>query len=359
MSKDDKHFKGRGAQVKPENPFLKQHYVTDHPEGLDEEFLKEKPVTQVYYEHPKKIVNKVDSPDVGMAYSLNAYQGCEHGCIYCYARNSHQYWGYDAGLDFETKIIVKPEAPALLEQHLLNKKWKPQPIVLSGNTDCYQPLEQKYKLTRQLLRIFLKYRHPVGIITKNTLITRDIDLLQELAQNALVHVHFSITTLDEDLRRVMEPRTATAKNKLKAMQQLSESGVPVSVMHAPIIPGLTHHEIPAVLKAAADHGARSAGYTMVRLNGSIGEIFSDWLQKNFPDRYRKVWSQISEVHGGSVNDSSWGRRMTGEGKVAEVIGRMFAIHKQKYFGNRSMPAYNLNAFRRGANLNLFDDDPFI
>lgn len=352
---EDKYLKGRGAQVKPHNPFLMQQYVTEHPEGLDEEMLSEKPPTLVFYEKPRKIVNKVDSPDVGMAFSLNAYQGCEHGCIYCYARNTHQYWGYDAGLDFETKIIVKPEAPALLEKHLLTKNWTPQPIVLSGNTDCYQPLEKKYELTRQLLKIFLKYRHPVGLITKNTLVTRDVDILQELARHSLVHVHLSITTLDEKLRRIMEPRTATAKGKLQAIEKLSEAGIPVSIMHAPIIPGLTHHEIPSVLKAAADHGALGAGYTIVRLNGSIGEIFSDWLKKNFPDRYNKVWSQICEVHGGSVNDSTRGRRMVGDGKIAEVIGKMFSIHRKKYFEGRSIPPYNLNIFRRGANLNLFGD----
>lgn len=355
MSSQDNHYlKGRGSQIKPHNPYLKYQYSADHVEGVDESFLPEKPLTSVFYESPKKIVNKVDSPDVGMAYSLNAYQGCEHGCIYCYARNSHQYWGYDAGLDFETKIVIKPDAPKLLEEHLLNKRWSPQPIVLSGNTDCYQPLERKYKLTRQLLRIFLKYRHPVGLITKNALITRDLDLLEELASEKLVHVYFSITSLDEKIRSLLEPRTATAKSKLNAMEQLTKAGVPVGVMNAPIIPGLTHHEIPHVLKAAAEHGALSAGYTMVRLNGSIAEIFSDWLEKNFPDRYKKVWSQISEVHGGSVNDSAWGRRMTGAGNIADVIARLFEIHKKKYFSGKCMPAYNLKAFRRGANLNLFE-----
>jgi DNA repair photolyase len=354
MADEEKYFKGRGAQVKPQNPYLKQYYASEHFEGIDEPFIAEKPKTQVFYEYPKKVVNKVDSPDVGMGYSLNAYQGCEHGCIYCYARNSHQYWGYDAGLDFESKIIVKPDAPKLLEQQLLKPGWRPQPIVLSGNTDCYQPLERKYKLTRQLLEIFLKYRHPVGIITKNALITRDLDILKKLASQDLIHVSFSITTLDEKLRSLLEPRTATAASKLNAMKLLSDAGIPVGLMHAPIIPGLTHHEIPAVLKAAAESGARSAGYTIVRLNGSIAEIFSDWLKKNFPDRYNKVWSQIAEVHGGKVNDSSWGRRMKGSGQIAEIISRLFLIHKQKYFANKSLPPYNLNIFRRGANLNLFE-----
>ena len=354
MPEHEEYIKGRGAQVQPGNPYLRQHYASDHPEGVDESLIAGKPLTRVFYEYPKKIVNKVDSPDVGMGYSLNAYQGCEHGCTYCYARNSHQYWGFDAGLDFESKIVVKPDAPQLLEKHLLRKSWKPQPIILSGNTDCYQPLERKFKLTRQLLQIFLKYRHPVGIITKNALITRDLDILRQLAAENLVHVYISITTLDENLRTLMEPRTATAASKLKAMKMLSDAGVPVGVMNAPVIPGLTHHEIPAILKVAAENGALSAGYTVVRLNGSIGEVFGNWLRKNFPDRHNKVWSQISELHGGKVNDSSWGRRMSGSGEIAEVISRLFKIHRQKYFGDKGFPSYNFDKFRRRANLNLFD-----
>ncbi len=349
---DAEYFKGRGAQIKTSNRFLKQAYVTDHIEGLDEPLLL-KEGTQVYYDSPKKIVNKIESPDLGSSFSLNPYQGCEHGCIYCYARNSHEYYGFSAGLDFERKIIVKKQAPLLLEQHLLKKAWKPHPIMLSGNTDCYQPLERKYKLTRQLLEVFLKYRHPVGMLTKNALVTRDLDLLQELAKDGLVHVFFSINTLDEKLRSVLEPRTASAKKKLLAMEKLAKAGIPVGVMNAPIIPGINHHEIPAVIKASADHGALTAGYTVVRLNGAIGEIFSDWLKKTFPDRYDKVLHQIEELHGGQLNDTKYGRRISGEGNIALIIKKLFDVAKMKYLGERSLPKLNVNAFRKGGNYKLF------
>jgi len=348
----DDYFKGRGAQIKTENKFLKAQYVTEHVEGLDEPLLTA-PNTQIFYENAKKIVNKVESPDLHGMYSLNPYQGCEHGCIYCYARNTHEYWGFSAGLDFESKIIVKQNAPALLEKFLIHPDWHATPIMLSGNTDCYQPLERKLEITRKLLMIFSKYRHPVGMISKNSLVTRDLDILSDLAKDGLVQVHISITTLNEDLRRVMEPRTASAKKRLMTVETLAKAGIPVGIMNAPIIPGLNHHEIPAVLKAAADHGALGAGMTMVRLNGSIGKIFEDWLKKNFPDRFEKVWHQISAVHGGNVNDSTFGRRMTGEGNYAEAVHQLFRSAKKKYFNERSMPALDLTKFRKGGNLNLF------
>lgn len=346
------YFKGRGAQIKTGNKFLKAQYVTEHIEGLDEELLSA-PATQIFHEQAKKVVNKVTSPDLGMMYSLNPYQGCEHGCIYCYARNTHEYYGFSAGLDFESKIVVKKNAPALLEKFLLHPDWNPVPISLSGNTDCYQPQERKFEITRRLLKIFAQYRHPLGIITKNSLILRDIDLLSDLAKDNLVHVYISITTLDEDLRRVMEPRTASAIKRLQTVETLSKAGVPVGIMNAPIIPGLNHHEIPAILKAAADHGALAAGMTIVRLNGSVGTIFEDWLRKNFPDRFDKVWNQICSMHGGSVNDSQFGRRMSGEGNFADVIHQLFKASKKKYFGERTMPPMDLTKFRKGGTLNLF------
>jgi DNA repair photolyase len=346
------YFKGRGAQVKTGNRFLKAEYVTDHLEGLDEPLL-EAPQTQVFYEQPKNIVNKVTSPDLGMMYSMNPYQGCEHGCIYCYARNSHEYWGFSAGLDFESKIIVKQNAPQLLEKFLMNPNWQAVPISVSGNTDCYQPLEKKFEITRNILKVFAKYRHPLGMITKNGLITRDIDLLSDLASENLVHVYISITTLNEDLRRQMEPRTASGIKRLKTVEALAKAGVPVGVMNAPIIPGLNHHEIPAILKAAADHGAASAGMTVVRLNGSIGKIFEDWLRKNFPDRFDKVWNQVCSLHGGNVNDSQFGRRMSGEGNIAEMIHQLFTVSKKKFLAGRSMPPIDLTKFRKGGNLSLF------
>lgn len=346
------YFKGRGAQIKTGNRFLKTEYVADHIEGLDEPLL-ESPQTQVFFETPKKIINKVDSPDLHGMYSMNPYQGCEHGCIYCYARNTHEYYGFSAGLDFESKIIVKKNAPELLEKYILHPKWHPVPIMLSGNTDCYQPLERKFEITRKMLQVLAKYRHPVGIISKNSLITRDLDVLQDLAKDNLVHVMISITTLDEALRRVMEPRTASGLKRLQVVEQLSNANIPTGIMNAPIIPGLNHHEIPQIIKAAADHGARTAGMTVVRLNGFIGKIFEDWLRKNFPDRFDKVWNQISELHGGNVNDSQFGRRMRGDGTFAEVIHQLFSASKKKYFAGRYMPEYDLTKFRHGGSLSLF------
>lgn len=352
LVKDDDYIKGRGAQIKTANRFLKQEYVAEHIEGIDEQVsLSQR--TQIFYEQPKKIVNKITSPDLSMMYSLNPYQGCEHGCIYCYARNSHEYWGFSAGLDFESKIIVKKNAPALLEKFLLHPDWQATPISLSGNTDCYQPVERKLEITRKLLKVFAQYRHPLGMITKNALVLRDIDLLQDLAKDNLVHIYISITTLNEDLRSLMEPRTVSGKKRLQIIEQLAKANVPVGIMNAPIIPGLNQDEIPSILKAAADYGAATAGMTIVRLNGSIGKIFEDWLRKNFPDRFDKVWNQICAMHGGQVNDSQFGRRMGGEGVYADLIHQVFSNSKRKYFANRSMPAYNLTAFRRRGNLSLF------
>ena len=349
----NEYRKGRGSQIQVSNQFLAQEYVKEHMEGLDEEFLPEHIQTQVFFETPEKIVNKVTSPDVGMDFSLNPYQGCEHGCIYCYARTTHEFWGFNAGLDFETKIIAKKNAPELLEKQLLKPSWRPKTIMLSGNTDCYQPLEAKLKITRSLLQVFAKYRHPVGIITKNALVTRDLDILSDLAKDNLVMVVFSITSLDEKLRSILEPRTASAMKKLKAMEKLSGQSVPVSVMNAPIIPGLNHHEMPEVIKKSAEHGARSAGYTMVRLNGKIATVFEDWLRKNFPERFDKVWNQIANVHGGKVNDSEFGRRMRGEGNVADIVNQLFHQARKKYMGSSTLSPLNTNVFRRGANYQLF------
>lgn len=326
---ENDYFKGRGAQLNPNTRFQKNSYVQEHIEGLDEPFLQ-KEKTEIIYTYPKTIINKVDSTDVGLAYSLNPYQGCEHGCIYCYARNSHEFWGYSAGLDFERKIIVKKNTAELLEKTFSNKNWKPMPIMLSGNTDCYQPLEREFGLTRKVLEVCLKFRHPVGVITKNALITRDLDLLAELAQHNLVHVMVSITGTDEKVRQLLEPRTATYKNRFGVVAEVSKLGIPCGVMVAPIIPGINNHEIPGVLEQAAKAGATSAGITIVRLNGAIAQIFKDWLEKTFPDRAEKVWNQICECHGGSPNDSRRGTRMSGEGKLAESIMQLFRLSRSRF-----------------------------
>jgi DNA repair photolyase len=333
------YFKGRGAQFNPNNKFNKQQYVQEYVEGLDEEYLQ-KEKTEIIYTYPKTIINKVESTDIGMGYSLNPYQGCEHGCIYCYARNSHEFWGYSAGLDFERKIIVKKNTVELLEKHFSQKNWKPMPIMLSGNTDCYQPVEKEMELTRNILKTCLKYKHPVSIITKNSLITRDIDVLTELAEHNLVHVMISITGTDEKMRQLLEPRTASYKNRMAVLEALSKHGIPCGVMVAPIIPGINNHEIPSVLEQAANAGATSAGITIVRLNGSVEHIFKDWLVKNFPDRVDKVWNQIMECHGGKVSDSRKSIRMKGEGKIAESIMQLFKISRDKFMPNR--PEFDLN-----------------
>jgi len=341
--------KGRGAQRNADNPFLKNSYVTEHIEGLDEPFMDGPIKTAFFTEYAKKIINKVESPDLGLAYSMNPYQGCEHGCIYCYARNSHQYWGYSAGVDFESKIIVKKNAPQLLEKAFENKNWTPYPIMFSGNTDCYQPAERKYKLTRQMLEVCLKYGNPISMITKNSLILRDIDLLKELAARNLVHVSVSMNSLREEVRLKLEPRTATMIQRLRTMEELSKNGIPVNVMVAPIIPGLTDYEIPEILKAVSERGVLSAYYTIVRLNGSIAEVFSDWVYKAFPEKAEKILHQIAECHGGKLNDSRYGTRMRGEGNTAEMIAQLFRVSKNKYLKDRVFPKLSLTEFKRIGN----------
>ncbi|QEH39776.1 PA0069 family radical SAM protein [Chitinophaga sp. XS-30] len=342
---ENPYYKGRGAQVNPKNRYLAQEYAQEHIEGIDEWWQADTP-TQIFEERAKTLVNKVDSPDVGMWYSMNPYQGCEHGCIYCYARNSHQYWGFSAGLDFERKIVAKQNAPDLLRKFLENKKWVPKPISLSGNTDCYQPLERKMWLTRQLLEVAWEYRQPVGIITKNALVLRDKYILQKMAEHNLVCVFVSITTLQEDLRQKMEPRTATAVQRLRVLKDLSELGIPVGVMTAPIIPGLNDHEIPRLLEAAAEHGAKQAGYTVVRLNDAVKIIFNDWLYKNFPDRADKVWHMIESLHGGQVNDSDFGRRMRGDGNFADLIRQQFRVQAKRLGLNQERFEFNTSLFQR-------------
>ncbi|GAA3571085.1 PA0069 family radical SAM protein [Snuella lapsa] len=288
-------IKGRGAQINVPNRFFELHHEMrdDFLEFCRKEGeVSDKNKTHYLEVFPKTIVNKVTSPDVGMLYSMNPYQGCEHGCIYCYARNSHEFWGYGAGLDFERRILVKKEAPKLLEALLQKKSWKAHPIVMSGNTDCYQPAENNFQITRQCLSVFLKYKHPVAIITKNALVLRDVDILRALAKDNLVGVNISITSLSEDTRRILEPRTATIKRRLETVKELTSNGVPVNVMLAPIIPSINSHEILPLAKVASDYGALSIAHTVVRLNGAIGILFTDWIKKTMPDRADKVLHQI-------------------------------------------------------------------
>ena len=332
IQKQQHILKGRGAQINPSNRFHDYNYETDFEENEKTEYI---------IVHPKSILNKVTSPDIGMAWSMNPYQGCEHGCVYCYARNTHNYWGYSAGLDFEQKILVKKNAALLLEDKIKNKKWKAATIMLSGNTDCYQPAEKKFGITREILEVLHRYRHPVGIITKNSLVLRDLDILQQLNDHRLVKVSISLTSLDEEIRRLLEPRTASAEQRLKTIKVLSDAGIPVNVMLAPIIPGINDHEIMEMAKKVADLGAQSIAYTMVRLNGDVAKVFEDWIYKMMPARAEKVLNKIKACHGGQLEDKRFGKRMVGEGHIAEIIKQQVDLARRLYFQNKMKASYNL------------------
>ncbi len=340
---EQEFLKGRGAQKNVHNRFFAQSYE------MRDDFLNycnlegesaETNRTSFLEVFPKTIVNKVASPDIGMEFSMNPYQGCEHGCIYCFARNTHEFWGYSAGLDFERKILVKKNAPQLLEEKIKSKNWKAVTIVMSGNTDCYQPCEKQFEITRSCLEIFLKYKHPVSIITKNALVTRDLDILKQLAIDNLISVSVSITSLSEKTRQLLEPRTATIKKRLETVKILSENGIPLNVMLAPIIPGINSHEILPLAKAVADAGANSISQTVVRLNGAIGEIFSDWIHKAMPDRAEKVLNQIASCHGGNLNDSRFGDRIRGDGEFAQMLQAQMKLARRKFFSDKKRVSLN-------------------
>lgn len=351
----NQYFKGRGAQLNPSNPFsneVRSKDIVVQYEGDDE--LPELK-TKVIDTFPKTIVNKVDSPDLGLEYSLNPYQGCEHGCVYCYARNTHPYWGYSAGVEFETVIMAKKNAPELLDKFLSNKRWKPVPIMLSGNTDCYQPIEKELEITRALLKIFLKHKHPVGIITKNALILRDLDLLTKLNELNLVNIAISINTVDDELRRLMEPRTSSISKRFDLVRKLTDAGLPVTVMASPIIPGLNDMHILPLAKKAAESGARSLAHSVVRLNGDVQEIFDDWLGKTFSERKEKVLNKIKSLHNGKLGSYTFNDRMQGSGKIADIIHQQFKMAKKIYCLNAPSFQYNLSAYhmKEGAQLSLF------
>lgn len=356
MSNESKNFfSGRGAQVNPTNRFEKNEYGIEHWEGIDEpdQGAKKTKFIDVY---PQSIVNKVSSPDVGMDFSLNPYQGCEHGCTYCYARPTHEYWGKSAGLDFERVIFVKKNAANLLRKAFEKKSWKVKPVVLSGNTDCYQPCERKFGITRELLEVFLAYQHPVGIITKNVLLERDLDIIQALGAKQLIKVNLSITTLNEDVRRKLEPRTATAKRKLALIEQLVALNIPVSVMVAPVIPAINDHEIMEIAKETALRGATGFHTHMVRLMGANASIFEHWLQHHFPDRKNKVIHQLKSIHGGALGSSVFGKRFSGEGSFAKNIRDMGGLARKKYFSGIHKVELRQDLFMRpgkGRQLDLF------
>ena len=317
------NIKGRGTSQNPGNRFEPIHFCPDEGTG------PEKTPTRFFLDPSRSILSYNDSPDVGFDVSLNPYRGCEHGCIYCYARPTHEYLGFSAGLDFETRILVKEDAPVLLREELMSPRWQPQPIALSGNTDPYQPIERELGLTRSCLEVLNDFRNPVIIVTKNHLVTRDIDLLKKLATWRAVIVNVSVTTLDASLQRVMEPRASTPARKIRAVSELISNGIPVRVLVAPVIPGLTDHEIPAILEQAARAGALDASYILLRLPHGVKELFASWLQRHFPERARRVLKRVREVRSGKLNDPRFATRMRGEGVCAEQIQGLFRATRER------------------------------
>lgn len=350
-------LRGRGSAENPPNRFEPIEYVPDMDVYDPDE--EAPPQTMVFKDTTKKIIAKNDSPDVGFTFSINPYRGCEHGCIYCYARPGHEYFGLSAGLDFETKIFAKTDAAVLLRKEMMADRWKGDLIAISGVTDCYQPLERRLKITRSCLEVLLEFRNPTALITKNHLITRDVDILREMAEYDGVGVSVSITSLRNEIQRVMEPRTSIPAKRLEAIETLSKAGVPVTVMVAPVVPGLTDHEIPQIIEAAANAGARAAGYITLRLPYGVKELFERWLERHFPERKDKVLNRVRDLRDGKLYDPTFGVRMRGEGAFADQIEALFEAGVRKY-GLNNKPAKlkrNSSAFRKppkNGQLALFD-----
>ena len=321
-----------GSHLDPPNRFDRTHREPDLEQlEWDDEYLRQRLDRPIEYlpDASRSVVSENDSPDLPFRYSVNPYRGCAHGCSYCYARNTHEYLGLNAGLDFETKIFVKEDAPELLREFLSRRSWQAETITFCGVTDCYQPAERHYRLTRQCLEVARDFRQPVGIVTKNALVVRDLDVLTELAARNLVQVNISITTLDPELAREMEPRTSIPSARLRAISALSAAGVPVRVMVAPLIPGLNDHEAPAVMKAAREAGAQDAAYTLLRLPITVEPVFLEWLHRPQPLKSEKVQQLIRETRRGQLNNSTFGERMRGSGPIAEQIRTMFQVVRRK------------------------------
>lgn len=315
--------------------------------------------TSVTVEKPRTIINRNDSPDVGFDRSINPYRGCEHGCVYCFARPTHAYQGLSAGLDFETRLFAKPDAPELLAKELAKAGYEPRTIALGINTDGYQPIEREWRLTRRILEVLSDFGHPVGIVTKSALVLRDLDILAPMAARGLVKVALSVTTLDHKLARIMEPRAATPQRRIDTIRQLSEAGVPTAVLVAPVVPAVTDAELERILDAAAAAGASEAGYVMLRVPLEIRDLFKEWLLEHFPDRYRHVLSLLKEMHGGKEYDSTFGQRMTGTGPYAWTMARRFEIATERLGLNRRHLRLTTRHFRRppakGEQLSLFGE----
>jgi len=335
--------RGRGAAGNPASRFEPLHVAHEY-EAVDETGAA--PPTLFFRDSARSVISRNDSPDIPFDASLNPYRGCEHGCVYCYARPTHEYLGLSCGLDFETRVFVKEDAPELLQRELDKRSWTPQPLALSGVTDPYQPVERHFALTRRCLEVLALRRNPVSVITKSALVLRDADLLGELAQHGAATVAVSITTLDEPLRRQLEPRAASAEVRLDAITRLREAGVPAGVMVAPVIPGLTDHELPGILARAAEAGACFAAYTMVRLPHGVAGLFEGWLRRCVPDRAAKVLSRICDVRGGALNDPCFGSRMRGRGPVADLVHDVFHLARERAGLPADGPTLSAAAFRR-------------
>ncbi len=335
-------MKGRGASWNPQNRFETLQYVRD-----DDAPPEDGAPATIYLKDPSRsIIAHNDSPDIGFSSSINPYRGCEHGCVYCYARPFHEYLGFSAGLDFETKIVVKEDAPELLREELMSPRWTPEVIAISGVTDPYQPIERKLQITRRCLKVLAEFRNPVAVITKNHLVTRDIDILSELARYDAVSVALSVTTLDADLARIMEPRTTTPQLRLEAIELLARAGIPTAVMVAPVIPAITDHQMPAILRAARDAGATSAGFVVLRLPWAVAPLFERWLEERFPDRKEKVLNRIRDMRDGKLYDSKWKIRGRGTGIFAEQIASIFDITCRKLGLNERSIDLSTEHFRR-------------
>jgi DNA repair photolyase len=338
---------GRAAGSNPKNRFEATALEPIEIDWIDDDDVGPRQIrTEVYLDRSRSILSENDSPDLPFRYGVNPYRGCEHGCIYCYARPSHEYIGFSAGLDFESKIIAKPAAPELLAAEFNKKSWTPEMISLSGNTDPYQPVERTMGITRRLLETFLRHRNPLGLITKNSLIMRDIDLLADLARRRLVGVCISITTLDPEIAHAMEPRASTPARRLDAIRALAAAQIPVGVNVAPIVPGLTDEEVPAILKAAREAGATRAGWIMMRLPGAVNPLFIDWIERVFPARAAKVLSRIRDIRGGELHSTTFGERMRGTGPFAEITKRLFEVTTQRLGYVKQWPDLSTAEFRR-------------
>jgi DNA repair photolyase len=345
-------LRGRGTSDNPPSRFDRIVYQRDPDLPPDEEVA---PATVLLRDTTRTIIATNDSPDIPFDASINPYRGCEHGCAYCYARPYHEYLGFSAGLDFETKILVKEDAPELLRRELMSPRWQPRLLGISGVTDPYQPVERRLQLTRRCLEVLAEFRNPVGIITKNRLVSRDIDVLGELAKYNAVSVILSITTLDAELCRRLEPRATRPAGRLEAVKELSEAGIPAGIMVAPIIPGLNDHEIPAILDAAAEAGAKFAGRTILRLPYGVADLFETWLTQHYPERKDKVLGRIRDMRGGKLNEAQFGKRMHGEGVIAKSIDDLFVLARRRAGLDQYRPELSAAAFRRPGEPTLFDD----